>query len=89
MVKDLFHVTPKVFRNTEAIYDNRIAKKVADMGYKSDTEVAIKSVRDKRFAKSKGKFEKELEETKKLIEAKKKEKVRLQNEIENTKKDKK
>jgi hypothetical protein len=61
----------------------------ADMGYKSDTEVAIKTVRDRRFAKSKDKFEKELEETKKLIEAKKKEKVRLQNEIENTKKDKK
>jgi alpha-amylase len=34
MVKDLFNVTPKVFRNTEAIFDNRIAKKVADMGYK-------------------------------------------------------
>lgn len=26
--------TPKVFRNTEAIYDNRIAKKVEEMGYK-------------------------------------------------------
>lgn len=34
MVKDLFNVTPKVFRNTEAIYDNRIANKVASMGYK-------------------------------------------------------
>ncbi len=34
MMKQLFNVTPTVFRNTEAIYDNRIAKKVADMGYK-------------------------------------------------------
>ena len=38
-----------------------------DMGNTSDTEVAIKEVRDKRFAKSKDKFEKELEETKNLI----------------------
>ena len=56
-----------------------------DMGYKSDTEIAIKEVRDKRFTKSKDKFEKELEQTKKLIEAKKKEKERLQNEIEKKK----
>jgi len=34
LMKDLFNYTPKVFRNTEAIYDNRIAKKVAEMGYK-------------------------------------------------------
>jgi alpha-amylase len=34
MIKDLFNYKPRVFRNTEAIYDNRIAKKVADMGYK-------------------------------------------------------
>ncbi|KYK20094.1 alpha-amylase [Thermoplasmatales archaeon SG8-52-4] len=34
MIKKLFNYKPKIFRNTEAIYDNRIAKKVADMGYK-------------------------------------------------------
>lgn len=34
MVKDIFNYKPRVFRNTEAIYDNRIAKKVSDMGYK-------------------------------------------------------
>ena len=34
MIKKTFNYKPKVFRNTEAIYDNRIAKKVADMGYK-------------------------------------------------------
>lgn len=34
MVKKLFNYKPRIFRNTEAIYDNRIAKKVAEMGYK-------------------------------------------------------
>jgi len=34
MIKDLFNYKPKVFRNTEAIFDNRIAKKVAELGYK-------------------------------------------------------
>jgi alpha-amylase len=34
MIKNLFNFKPRVFRNTEAIYDNRIAKKVSDMGYK-------------------------------------------------------
>jgi alpha-amylase len=34
MIKRYFGYKPRVFRNTEAIYDNRIAKKVADMGYK-------------------------------------------------------
>jgi alpha-amylase len=34
MIKKLFNYKPKMFRNTEAIYDNRIAKKVAEMGYK-------------------------------------------------------
>jgi len=33
MIQYLFNYTPRVFRNTEAIYDNRIARKVADMGY--------------------------------------------------------
>ena len=34
MIQRLFSYEPRVFRNTEAIYDNRIAKKVAEMGYK-------------------------------------------------------
>jgi len=34
MIKNIFDYKPRVFRNTEAIYDNRIAKKIADMGYK-------------------------------------------------------
>ena len=34
MIKKLFNYKPKFFRNTEAIYDNRIAKKVSEMGYK-------------------------------------------------------
>ena len=34
MIKNIFNYKPRVFRNTEAIYDNRIAKKVADMGYR-------------------------------------------------------
>jgi len=34
MIKRIFNYKPRVFRNTEAIYDNRIAKKVAEMGYK-------------------------------------------------------
>ncbi|MFH1100820.1 MAG: glycoside hydrolase family 57 protein [Methanobacteriota archaeon] len=34
MIKRIFNYKPKVFRNTEAIYDNRVAKKVEDMGYK-------------------------------------------------------
>jgi alpha-amylase len=34
MIKNLFNYKPRVFRNTEAIYDNRIAKKIKEMGYK-------------------------------------------------------
>jgi alpha-amylase len=34
MIRRNFNYKPKVFRNTEAIYDNRIAQKVADLGYK-------------------------------------------------------
>ena len=34
MLKDLFNYRATVFRNTEAIFDNRIAAKVSDMGYK-------------------------------------------------------
>lgn len=34
MMKELFDYEPMVFRNTEAIYDNRIAKKIEEMGYK-------------------------------------------------------
>ena len=34
MIKRIFNYAPKVFRNTEAIYDNRIAKKIEELGYK-------------------------------------------------------
>jgi len=34
MIKRIFGYKPKVFRNTEAIFDNRIAKKVEELGYK-------------------------------------------------------
>ncbi len=34
MIRRIFNYKPKVFRNTEAIYDNRIAKKISDLGYK-------------------------------------------------------
>ena len=34
MIKRIFNYEPQIFRNTEAIYDNRIAKKIADLGYK-------------------------------------------------------
>jgi alpha-amylase len=34
-IKELFGITPKVFRNTELIFNNEIAKTVEDMGYKA------------------------------------------------------
>jgi alpha-amylase len=34
MMRRIFSYRPRIFRNTEAIFDNRIAKKVNDMGYK-------------------------------------------------------
>lgn len=34
MIRRIFNYKPKVFRNTEAIYDNRIARKITDLGYK-------------------------------------------------------
>jgi alpha-amylase len=34
MLKRIFNYKPRVFRNTEAIFDNRIAKKVNESGYK-------------------------------------------------------
>jgi len=34
MIKRVFNYEPRIFRNTEAIFDNRIAKKIAEMGYK-------------------------------------------------------
>lgn len=33
MVKRLFEFTPKVFRNTELIYNNELAKEIEEMGY--------------------------------------------------------
>jgi alpha-amylase len=34
MIKRVFNYKPQVFRNTEVIYDNRIAETIADLGYK-------------------------------------------------------
>jgi alpha-amylase len=34
MIKKIFNYEPKMFRNTETIYDNRIARKIAELGYK-------------------------------------------------------
>ncbi len=34
MMQRVFNYKPKIFRNTEAIYDNRIARKIEDMGFK-------------------------------------------------------
>jgi len=48
MLNDLFHVKPQVFRNTEAIYDNRIAKKVSEMGYKGIITEGAKKILDWR-----------------------------------------
>ena len=46
MIRQVFNYRPRVFRNTEAIFDNRIAEKVADMGYKGIiTEGAEKILR--------------------------------------------
>jgi alpha-amylase len=33
-IKRIFNYEPKMFRNTETIYDNRIARKIAELGYK-------------------------------------------------------
>jgi alpha-amylase len=33
-IKKIFNYKPKIFRNTETIYDNRIAKKITELGYK-------------------------------------------------------
>ena len=34
MIKRIFNYEPKIFRNTETIYDNRIARKITKLGYK-------------------------------------------------------
>ena len=34
MIKRIFNYEPTIFRNTETIYDNRIARKIAELGYK-------------------------------------------------------
>jgi len=33
-IKTIFDYKPKIFRNTETIYDNRIARKITELGYK-------------------------------------------------------
>ncbi|MBT4538696.1 alpha-amylase [Candidatus Woesearchaeota archaeon] len=34
-VQDLFNVTPTIFRNTELIYNNALARKIEELGYKA------------------------------------------------------
>ncbi|MDG6219543.1 MAG: glycoside hydrolase family 57 protein [Candidatus Thermoplasmatota archaeon] len=48
LMKDLFNYSPKIFRNTEAIYDNRIARTVADMGYKGIITEGARKILDWR-----------------------------------------
>jgi alpha-amylase len=48
LMKDLFNYSPTVFRNTEAIYDNRIAKTIADMGYQGIITEGAKKILDWR-----------------------------------------
>ncbi len=48
LMKDLFNYSPKVFRNTEAIYDNRIAETVSNMGYQGIITEGARKVLDWR-----------------------------------------
>ncbi|MFH0835767.1 MAG: glycoside hydrolase family 57 protein [Candidatus Micrarchaeota archaeon] len=34
-IRELFGVKPKIFRNTELLYDNRVARKASEMGFKA------------------------------------------------------
>jgi len=47
-IHDLFGVTPAVFRNTELIYSNEIAKMVEDMGYKGILAEGVDRILDWR-----------------------------------------
>jgi hypothetical protein len=58
------------------------------MGSESDREIAIKEIRDKRFAVSKQRLQKELSETRQIIEKKQKEKEKILKEIEEKKREK-
>ncbi|MFP3985532.1 MAG: DUF5752 family protein [Candidatus Bathyarchaeia archaeon] len=44
LMKDLFHYEPKVFENTECLYNNAIAKTVADMGYEAIVTEGVEHV---------------------------------------------
>lgn len=44
LMKDLFGYEPKVFENTECLYNNAIAKTVADMGYKAIVTEGVERV---------------------------------------------
>ncbi|MEI8104210.1 MAG: glycoside hydrolase family 57 protein, partial [Candidatus Moraniibacteriota bacterium] len=48
LIKKLFGVKPKVFRNTELIYDNDIAAKVASMGFKGIITEGVDRILDWR-----------------------------------------
>lgn len=47
-IKELFGVEPKAFRNTELLYNDRIAREVASMGYKTVLSEGIERVLDWR-----------------------------------------
>ncbi len=48
LMKDLFDYEPKVFENTECLYNNAIAKTVADMGYKAIITEGVERILDWR-----------------------------------------
>ncbi len=43
-MKDLFNYEPKIFENTECLYNNEIAKTAADMGYKAIVTEGVERV---------------------------------------------
>lgn len=47
-IKKLFNLKPKVFRNTELIFNNEIAKKAQDMGYKAILAEGVDRILDWR-----------------------------------------
>ena len=45
-IQDLFGITPTVFRNTELIYNNELAKTIEDMGYEGILAEGVDSILD-------------------------------------------
>jgi alpha-amylase len=48
LMKSLFGVTPRIFRNTELIYDDRIAREVARLGYRGVLAEGVDDILDWR-----------------------------------------